>query len=294
MYIQLKERRSFTAELPDRTINDLQIDSEWNGLTKLVQPASGLYLIVMREEGLIVDGSKSLIDDLLAPVASTGYIPFQRTTLPCGLIVEAFEVAQYMNCVGKDGKAYVSNTEKPRVKINFHDAKKACNAAGGSLLKGSQHLALAWDITNQDANWTGGKVGQGHVYRGIHKGNTSGAQANDFVSNDSLERRWHVLSTGDRIYDFAGHLFGWMENDLPGNVDGLAGKIPADSPYLTTSSQYKQSQGIGWRPDGARDWSGGALVRGGCWGSDDYAGVFGLYNVWPGGENGGVGFRSTK
>lgn len=294
MYIGLTESRTFTADIPGRTIEDLEIESEWEGLTKLVHRPSGLYLIVMRDVGLIVDGSPSLIDDLLAPIASTGYIRFPRCTLPGGLVVEAFEVAQYMNCVDVDGKAYVSETEKPPVRINFADARKACQAAGGDVIKGSQHLALAWDIVNQDQNWTGGKVGQGHVYRGLHKGTVSGAQNNDYASSDPDERRWHVLSTGDRIYDFAGHLYSWMVNDLPGNTNGLAGKIPADSPYLTTASQFSQGQGMGYRPDGARDWSGDALIRGGCWSGGGSAGVFSLGYVWP--DYGGyyVGFRCTK
>lgn len=294
MYIELKENRSFTAELSGRTITDLVIDSEWNGMTKFVHPASGLHLIVMRDVGMVVTGSDSLINDLLAPTASSGYIHFPRTTLPGGLVVEAFEVAQYMNCVGEDGKAFVSESAAPRVRISFNDAVKACEAAGAGLIRGSQHLALAWDIANQDDNWTGGKVGKGHIYRGIHKGNVSSAQRNDFVPHDSLERRWHVLSTGDRIYDFAGHLFSWMKNDLPGNADGLAGKIPADSPYLSVGAEFKQSQGAGWRPDGSRDWSGYALVRGGFWNSGDYAGVFRLYYGSPDYENDDVGFRSTK
>ncbi len=292
MYINLTERRTFTAEITGRTLNDLEIESEWNGLTKFVQASSGLHLIVMREAGLIVDGSPSIMCELLAP-ASTGYIRFPRTVLPCGTVVDTFQIAQYMNSI-VDGKTCVSDTAKPRVRINYKDSIAACEAAGGNLLRGSQHLAIALDIMNQDDNWTGGKVGQGHVYRGLNKGSVSGAQANDYMPTDPDERRWHVLSTGDRIYDWSGHLFSWMVNDLPGNVDGLAGKIPVDSPYLTTGSEFTEAQGAGYRPDGARDWSGRALIRGGRWGSGSSAGAFGLDLDWPDNEDDYVGFRCTK
>jgi hypothetical protein len=294
MYIELTEKRILSAKLPGITLHGLEIESEWNGLTKLVHPETGVYLIVMREIGLIVDGTPSVIEQLLAPVASSGYLNFPTTTLPNGIVVPAFQVAQYMNCVNADGKAYVSEAETPRVKINFYDSRKACQADGGDLICGSQHLALAWDIANQDENWTGGKVGKGHIYRGLHKGSVSGSQRNDYVPHNSLERRWHVLSTGDRIYDFSGHLFSWMLNDLPGNADSQAGKISADSPYLTVGSQFTQQQGGGWRPDGARDWSGLALIRGGYWDSGDCAGVFNLNFGWPHLGYGYVGFRSTK
>jgi len=297
MYIQLNERRSFTAELPGRTITDLEIDSEWNGLTKLVHPASGLYLIVMRDVGMIVDGSESLINELLAPTVSPGYIHVPGRTITIGkysIDVAPFSVAQYINCVDSNGKAYVSETETPRVKINYQKSKEACELDGGGLLRGSQHLALAMDIMSVPENWSGGKVGEGILYRGLHKETVSGAVAGTYESGQHDERRWHVLPTGDRIYDFAGHLYTWMHDDIHGNADGLTGKIPSDSPYLVIGSKFKQSQGMGWRPDGARDWSGGALVRGGCWDSGGRAGVFRLDRGSPGCEGGYVSFRCTK
>ncbi|MFD2271372.1 hypothetical protein ACFS07_10230 [Undibacterium arcticum] len=51
---------------------------------------------------------------------------------------------------------------------------------------------------------------------------------------------------------------------------------------------------MGYRPDSARDWSGGALIRGGCWRSDDCAGAFSLNHDWPDIDYDRVGFRCTK
>jgi hypothetical protein len=51
---------------------------------------------------------------------------------------------------------------------------------------------------------------------------------------------------------------------------------------------------MGWRPDSACDWSGDALVRGGCWRSGWRAGVFYLYLDWPVSRSDYVGFRCTK
>ena len=51
---------------------------------------------------------------------------------------------------------------------------------------------------------------------------------------------------------------------------------------------------MGYHPDGARDWSGYALIRGGYWYSGSYAGVFYLNFDWPGNEDDSVGFRCTK
>jgi hypothetical protein len=53
-------------------------------------------------------------------------------------------------------------------------------------------------------------------------------------------------------------------------------------------------KGVGWIPDAEDDWSGYALVRGGCWRSDGNAGAFHLSGYWPGREYDSVGFRCTK
>lgn len=47
-------------------------------------------------------------------------------------------------------------------------------------------------------------------------------------------------------------------------------------------------------PDGRRDWSGLALLRGGYWDSESYAGAFNLGDGWPGDRYDGVGFRCTQ
>jgi len=96
------------------------------------------------------------------------------------------------------------------------------------------------------------------------------------------------------LCDLNGNVFSWIFDDVQGNDLGLTTIIKADSPSLTTAPYPSQGKGMGWRPDGERNWSGGALRRGGCWGSRSYAGVFRLGGGGPGGRSGGVGFRCTK
>ncbi|MHB0925983.1 MAG: hypothetical protein ACYC1F_05730, partial [Gallionellaceae bacterium] len=67
-----------------------------------------------------------------------------------------------------------------------------------------------------------------------------------------------------------------------------------DSISLTTAPYPSCEKGMGYRPDGERDWSGFALVRGGYWRSESRAGVFSLFYGWRDYENGVVGFRCTK
>jgi formylglycine-generating enzyme required for sulfatase activity len=104
-----------------------------------------------------------------------------------------------------------------------------------------------------------------------------------------------TLSNGSKICDFNGNVFQWVRDDVQGNEKGLmAKKIKSDSISLTTAPYKSETKGMGYRPDGERDWSGRALVRGGCWSSNDRAGVFYLIYCHPEYEGDTVGFRCTQ
>lgn len=221
------------------------------------------------------------------------FITVPEVTLPNGIVVPSFKVGQYAATKGADGKATVTAEGKPWVNINFADAKKACAEAGYALITELQWLAIAHDVAGVDANWTKGKVGEGKLFRGIRKGNVSSAQAGTYQSPDAKERRWLMLSNGERICDINGNVFSWIFDNIQGDDAGLTGVIKADSPSLQAPYPSLE-KGMGWRPDGQRDWSGRALVRGGCWYSGSHAGAFRLNRGWPGGVGGGIGFRCTN
>lgn len=227
-------------------------------------------------------------------LAESIYITVPQVTLPDGTVVESFRAAKYLSSRAAGGYAVSTAEGMPWVRINYDDARKACLLSGATLILESQALAIAYDISQQDINWTGGKVGEGKVYQGVHKGRVSSAQPATYESTDTEERRWHQLSNGERIYDFAGNAFSWVFDNVQGDIDGKNSKIAADSISLTTAPFPSQEKGMGYRPDGARDWSGSALIRGGYWCSGSAAGVFSLRSGWHGDEGGGVGFRCTK
>lgn len=245
------------------------------------------------------DEFPALASDLRAKIANTvtaanEFVTVPEITLPNETIVPSFQVGKYATAEGVAGLPEISAARAPWVEINFEEAKEAAARSGYKLLTETQALAIAHDIVNQDVNWTGGKVGEGHVYMGLHKDNVDEAQAGTYESDDLEERRWHQLSNGERIYDFAGNVFTWIFDDVQGDTNGLTGKIAADSPSLTTAPIPSMEKGMGWRPDGERDWSGDALIRGGFWDSGSRAGVFVLDGDWPDYRGDSVGFRCTK
>lgn len=232
--------------------------------------------------------SVAACDQPKAPsLALEKFITVPEVTLPNGTVLPSFQVSQTLCSRDPDGT--------PWVDINYHDARKACEQAGAHLITESQALAIAHDIASQDINWTGGKVGEGQVYQGLHKGTVSEAQGPAYESNDPEERRWHQLSNGQRIVDFAGNAYTWVFDDVQGDEAGIVAKAFAeDSPSITTAPFPSMEKGVGWLPDAGDDWSGSVLFRGGCWRSGCYAGVFRLDRDCTGGEWPAFGFRCTK
>lgn len=223
------------------------------------------------------------------------FIVVPETTLPNGTVVPSFQVGQYAATRGEDGKATVTAEVAPWVRINYHDAIKACESAGYKLITELQWLAIAWDVSQQDCNWTKGKVGKGDLFCGIRNDHVSSAQPGTYEPTDSKEQRWLTLSNGERICDLNGNVWQWVFDDVQGDDQGLIAKaFSTDSPSLSTAPYPGEKKGMGWRPGTGADWSGIALIRGGCWLSGSGAGVFYLGSDWPVGEYGGVGFRCTK
>lgn len=223
------------------------------------------------------------------------FIQVPEVTLPSGLIVPSFKVGQFACSKGPGGKAAVTAEGTPWVRINFAESKEACVAAGYKLITETQWLAIAWDASQQDCNWTKGKVGEGKMFRGIRNDNFSSAQPGNIEPTDKKERRWLTLSNGERICDLNGNVWQWVFDDVQGNEAGVIAKaFDKDSPSIATAPYPSEEKGMGWRPSAGSNWSGGALLRGGCWCSWSRAGAFRLNLDWPGSRRGYVGFRCTQ
>jgi len=223
------------------------------------------------------------------------FVPVPETTLPDGTIVAAFQVAKYFSSRGDDGQVVINASDAPWTEISYHDAVAAAETSGFKLITETQALAIAHNIANVGANWSGGAVGVGSLKQGLHNDTVDEAQPGDFVPDDADEDRWFTLSNGSQICDAAGNLYTWVFDNVQGNEQGLIAKpFAKDSPSITTAPFPSMEKGMGWRSTAGSDWSGNALVRGGYWGSDGLAGAFHLGSGWPGGERGDVGFRCTK
>jgi hypothetical protein len=223
-----------------------------------------------------------------------GFVAVPATTLPCGMTVPAFAVARWLAARGLGGQVLLSESARPWVNIGYRAAREACRRAGFGLLTELQALAIAHDLARQPANWSGGAVGEGSLFQGLRLGRVHEPQAACMASPDPRERRWHVLSNGEEIHDFAGNAFSWVFDDVQGNAEGVvAHAFAADSPTVSGMPGQRLQQGLGWWPNPGNCWWGSALARGGAWSSQDGAGVFTVVDERPRSERPYIGFRCT-
>jgi hypothetical protein len=223
-----------------------------------------------------------------------GFALVPATTLPCGIRVPAFTVARWLAARAPDGRVLLSDTAPPWVNIGYHAAREACLKSGLDLLTELQALAIAHDLARQAVNWSGGAVGEGRLFQGLHLGGAGRAQPACVTPPDPRERRWHVLSNGQPIHDFSGNAFSWVFDDVQGGPEGIVERaFAADSPTVSRAPGEPLQHGLGWWPKSGRSWYGRALARGSSWSSREAAGIFTVIDERPRAERPYIGFRCT-
>lgn len=214
---------------------------------------------------------------------------------------ENFCVMKYEAKDDGSGNAISQIAGTPWVSISQGDAITECeNSVGGSILTNEQWMTIARNIEGQAENWTGGDVGAGGLWRGntdSDPGAFLAASTDDdpyFGTNDtdpSIERRTHVLSNGEVIWDFAGNTWEWIDIEIPvtnqptGATPGAGWRGFGD---LTTYGQFSYDefapsnnswttiQNIGnvFSDGDPGDTSLRGLIRGGRWVNSANGGIY--------------------
>lgn len=233
---------------------------------------------------------------LAAPAVENQFVTVPARTLKCGIAVAEFRVAKYMAAIGADGSVTVNADAVPTTRMSYDKGLAVLLAAGLPMLTLTQSAALAEDVASVGENWSGGEVGKGELMRGLHLGTVRGPVNGHYVSPHEAEIREFKLSNGETVFDVAGLLYTHLFDDVHGDARGLVvtESFPENSPVVCGAPAPSGEQGVGYYPDAGEDWSGRALLRGGCWSSVSLAGAFYLYYVWPDYDYYRVGFRCTK
>jgi hypothetical protein len=165
------------------------------------------------------------------------------------------------------------------------------------LITNAQWQAVARNIEGVSSNWSNGNSSGSNALNRGHSDNSpynslaastdddpcSGTGDTNCATNshvDFTQRRTHTLSNGEVIWDIAGNVWEWVQENymsqgsmayvsqLTSPTYNLLRWGPAGNYTAKSSGEYG---GLGY---GNLDYSAGAVLRGGSWSNDNSAGVF--------------------
>ena len=206
-----------------------------------------------------------------------------------------------MKYEAKTGSATVAATTQasgfPIGSISQTDSITACslNGAGYRLINNNEWMTIARNIEGQGANWTGGAVGNGGLWRGhsdFSPNNALAASTDDNLgyegtgnTSPSIEKRTHILSNGQTIWDLGGNVWEWNNDTIQGQSKPTGGsQFTSMTSYGILSYDLTRPSNTSWNSSQnmgqyyAADLTGGpySFLRGGSWGASTGAGVFAL------------------
>lgn len=238
-------------------------------------------------------------------------------TCPAGFIVvpgsshygtSSFCVMQY-EAKNVGGVATSQSGSKPWVNISQTNALAVAQTACDDcqLITEAQWMTIAANVLSVDSNWSGGSVGNGSINRGNSNGGVSLDGSNELTG---VNKRTHMLTNGQVIWDFAGNVWEWTQGEITGGQPGLAGEssfawkdysnvslqwnsLPSTS--RPTGTLYSHLMGVGSLYSNAGDTGTRTFARGGNWDNASNAGVLALnLGRSPSGMGLDIGFRATR
>jgi hypothetical protein len=280
--------------------NVLLIDLDGGGMSLFGFVDGNFSGDVLVEGDLILDGS------------------VKRKSCPSGYVLvpgdsnfgtSDFCVMKYEAKQGSNSKVVSTASGTPWVSISWYGAKEACRRSGGHLITNAEWMTIARDVEGVASNWSEGSVGSGYIYSGHNDGspnNSLAASSDDGDgyfgtgnSSPSNQRRTLTLSNGEVIWDLAGNVWQWVDEQC-------------DTTTWTTTSWTEWSSITGYRRDimgpsvvfgetsGVGKYygcltNGNALFRGGGCYSGVSAGVFTMnFCNAPSLSTDGFGFRCVR
>ena len=135
-------------------------------------------------------------------------------------------------------KATTQAAGTPQVEISQIDAIEACNKnntegyTGYGLINNAEWMTIARNIEAQVSNWRNGSVGSTDLLDGgLFIGNSDGSYDEDILaaniddtqgyegtnnSSTSNQKRTHILSNGEVIWDLSGNVWEWTSDTIQG------------------------------------------------------------------------------
>ena len=246
----------------------------------------------------------------------------------------SFCLAKYEMKRQSDESATSKADETPYVNISRDEARSKCQEMGHGqeydLVTNDEWQSLTRNVENVSANWSGGKEGssgggmnQGHTDDNPHSGLTASHNDNNgcyqtgqnCVGTWHSQKRTHILSNGEVIWDIGGNVSEWVKDSHSTNFgeDAYLAHVTSDShPTFGSLSggttevdriardhfgpkgnytKFNESPygGFGY---GYLNSEGSIIIRGGDFSDGDKGGVFSVsVRDEDGGRNNHTGFR---
>lgn len=287
------------------------------------------------------EGDGWIADAITCPSANGTFIPVPA--YPKVGINESFCIAKYEM---KDVGGGVAGSQPSIVSWGSIDRPNAiaeCNALDGAMsdyfIPSNAHWqAIARNIERQASNWSSNIVGTGSLNAGNKDGggnlvadaddsngcaglgtNThdAGAVTNDCGGGWHLNKRTHVLSNGEVIWDFAGNVWEFVSDNVTGDIAPspalntfgsdawreftlndvncggdcfpLSDAVSTNRNFFGPEGDYDSSHGVGQMYMG--DSYGGIIIRGGPYNNTE-VGIFSALLYWGTSDtNPNSGFR---
>lgn len=178
-------------------------------------------------------------------------------------------------------------------RISQDNAKTMCTNLGTryDLISNPEWMAIARNVENVDANWSGATVGSGCLFRGNNGWNDAcGYDGSDPEGGTGRNTKAKLtLDNGEEIWDLASNLWEWVDWSKGGSLEAtpltcdtsgwaeLTAVSCVDFPNDTFNSEngtFTSTEGMG-KFYGST--GGGAMVRGRYSGGGDGSGIYSTY-----------------
>lgn len=281
------------------TTNQISVSSDLGSIITLALPQSIGTMSDPAFRHLVLSGNLTSSGSLTFGTKITGtcegltnfvWVPGSAKygTLP------GFCVAQYEAKNNGSDVPVSTPTGTPWGNITQRDARlKSRDACDGChLISEAEWMTIAENVAFVDANWSGGSVGSGCVFRGnVGSDDACGYDGDDPESGTGRDGKASLtLSTGEEIWDLSGNVLDMTDQYMIGE-EGPVDDTPAteDLEYtnITKFGDFNYMQ----PPDDSWDSSNGigrlytvyssttrrVISRGGIWGHGAMAGIYGVY-----------------